>query len=72
MDPHARTFNTAPTNVLPAGPPLRTQSPGRSCAEGGCQTALSRYNPDEFCTRHGGWSDETVKRPGRKPIAGGA
>lgn len=40
---------------------------GRRCSHPECQTKLSRYNPDDTCTAHGGWSDATVKRPGRKP-----
>jgi hypothetical protein len=30
----------------------RTYSPGRSCAEPGCETRLSIYNRSTFCWQH--------------------
>lgn len=47
--------------------PVQSQDPGRLCRAPDCITRLSRYNPDGLCTAHGGWTDATVKRPGRKP-----
>lgn len=41
----------------------------RSCAHPKCSTKLSRYNPDNTCNVHGGWTDESVPRRGRKPGA---
>lgn len=39
----------------------------RCCAHPDCSTKLSRYNPDDTCNVHGGWTDESVPRRGRKP-----
>ncbi|CAN5446890.1 hypothetical protein BH23ACT9_BH23ACT9_24570 [soil metagenome] len=39
----------------------------RLCDHPECTTKLSRYNPDPSCQTHGGWSDASVSRPGRKP-----
>jgi hypothetical protein len=64
-------MDTEVTRANPAtghpGRPLRTSGVGRRCAHPGCATMLSRYNPDPHCNAHGGWSDATVPRPGRKP-----
>ncbi|HUG86396.1 MAG TPA: hypothetical protein VMM13_17650 [Euzebya sp.] len=48
------------------GRPVDARDAGRRCSHPGCHTILSRYNPDDNCNAHGGWSDATVKRPGRK------
>ena len=34
------------------GRPSRTKEPGRVCAEDGCSTVLSIYNPQDFCSPH--------------------
>lgn len=34
----------------------------RSCAYPGCETRLSRYNPNTTCTVHGGWLDADQRR----------
>jgi hypothetical protein len=39
----------------------------RRCIHPHCNTRLSRYNPDSTCSRHGGWSDASLLRRGRKP-----
>jgi hypothetical protein len=31
----------------------------RLCGDPDCATALSRYNPDDRCARHGGWIVDT-------------
>lgn len=43
----------------------------RHCSHPECTTMLSRYNPDETCNLHGGWTDESVPKRGRKPRATG-
>lgn len=35
-----------------------TFAQGRRCAHASCDTRLSRYNPEDTCTLHGGWSDQ--------------
>lgn len=55
------------SKVVATPAPLEVHEPGRRCAHPDCATRLSRYNPDALCTAHGGWSDATVKRPGRTP-----
>lgn len=42
----------------------------RLCSHPSCTTRLSRYNPDDVCGEHGGWSDESVPRRGRKRSPG--
>jgi hypothetical protein len=32
---------------------------GRRCSQPSCGTRLSRYNPDDACALHGGWSDRS-------------
>lgn len=34
----------------------------RSCAYPGCDTRLSRYNPNACCGSHGGWLDADGRR----------
>ena len=41
----------------------------RYCTAAGCTTRLSRYNPDLACAEHGGWSDATLRKPGRHGFA---
>jgi hypothetical protein len=56
-----------------AAPPTRRRAPGadpavrsfgaaRTCAADGCETKLSRYNPDSFCSVHRGWDRQVVTR----------
>lgn len=39
----------------------------RCCVHPECSTKLSRYNPDDTCNVHGGWTDESVPKRGRRP-----
>lgn len=34
----------------------------RGCAYPGCDTRLSRYNPNPCCSTHGGWLDADTRR----------
>jgi hypothetical protein len=43
-------------------------APGRVCAEHGCATVLSIYNPDEHCSRHS--FVHTGAGAGHRPHAG--
>ncbi|HEV8423628.1 MAG TPA: hypothetical protein VGS14_00340 [Actinomycetes bacterium] len=45
-----------------ADPAVRSFGPARTCAADGCQTRLSRYNPDSFCSVHRGWDRQVVTR----------
>jgi len=56
-----------------AAPPTRRRAPGadpavrsfgaaRTCAAEGCETRLSRYNPDSYCSVHRGWDRQVVTR----------
>ena len=67
MDIEPLRAGTTATWTIPVTAPSPCQEAGRRCAHPGCATRLSRYNPDDRCTAHGGWSDASVKRPGRKP-----
>lgn len=51
---------------LVAGNAAEQAAADRTCSHGGCRTPLSRYNPDTACSLHGGWSDGSIGRPGRK------
>jgi hypothetical protein len=57
----------------PAAAPTRRRAPGadpavrsfgqaRTCAAEDCETRLSRYNPDSFCSVHRGWDRQVVTR----------
>jgi hypothetical protein len=48
-----------------ADPEVRSFGTERVCAADGCQTALSRYNPDTFCSVHRGWDRQVVRRQRR-------
>jgi hypothetical protein len=63
---------TEPEETIPA-PPARRRAPGadpavrsfgkaRTCAAEGCETRLSRYNPDSFCSVHRGWDRQVITR----------
>ena len=56
-----------------AAPPTRRRAPGadpavrsfgaaRTCAAEGCETNLSRYNPDSYCSVHRGWDRQVITR----------
>jgi len=45
-----------------ADPAVRSFGSARTCAADDCQTRLSRYNPDSFCSVHRGWDRQVVTR----------
>ncbi|HZA83011.1 MAG TPA: hypothetical protein VFC13_16315 [Actinomycetes bacterium] len=45
-----------------ADPAVRSFGSARTCAADDCQTQLSRYNPDSFCSVHRGWDRQVVTR----------
>ena len=45
----------AAARPLESGKPLSTWGVQRRCTAPGCDTLLSRYNPADTCTSHGGW-----------------
>ena len=62
-----------PEATAPLAPPTRRRAPGadpvvrsfgaaRTCAADDCQTKLSRYNPDSYCSVHRGWDRQVVTR----------
>ena len=53
--PRVRWLVTTPAN---RGQRPKAGVPGRRCAHAACSTVLSRYNPDAYCTVHGGWRDD--------------
>jgi hypothetical protein len=55
---------TAPTRRRAPGadPVVRSFGSARTCAADSCQTKLSRYNPDSFCSVHRGWDRQVVTR----------
>lgn len=48
--------------ALPNGKPLDQHREARRCADPDCTTKLSRYNPNEWCSAHGGWHDPNDRR----------
>ncbi|HZD38981.1 MAG TPA: hypothetical protein VE664_10100 [Actinomycetes bacterium] len=48
-----------------ADPEVRSFGTRRTCAADGCETALSRYNPDSYCSVHRGWDRQVVSRQRR-------
>jgi len=48
-----------------AAPEVRSFGTQRICAAEGCQTKLSRYNPDTYCSVHRGWDRQVVHRQRR-------
>ena len=52
------------TGLAGHGRPSRTFRNGRICAEPGCETKLSIYNDDEFCSLH--VSPSTPRLRGKK------
>jgi hypothetical protein len=64
---------TEPEETVAAAPPTRRRAPGadpavrsfgaaRTCAAEGCETKLSRYNTDSYCSLHRGWDRQVVTR----------
>jgi hypothetical protein len=54
----------APTRRRPPGadPVVRSFGSARTCAAEGCETKLSRYNPDSYCSLHRGWDRQVITR----------
>jgi hypothetical protein len=48
-----------------ADPEVRSFGVQRVCAAESCQTTLSRYNPDSYCSVHRGWDRQVVTRQRR-------
>jgi hypothetical protein len=45
-----------------ADPEVRSFGVARTCAAEDCETRLSRYNPDSYCSVHRGWDRQVVTR----------
>lgn len=45
-----------------ADPEVRSFGDERVCAADGCETKLSRYNPDSYCSVHRGWDKQVITR----------
>jgi hypothetical protein len=45
-----------------ADPAVRSFGQARTCAAEDCETRLSRYNPDSFCSVHRGWDRQVITR----------
>ena len=45
-----------------ADPAVRSFGAARTCAAEGCETRLSRYNPDSYCSVHRGWDRQVITR----------
>jgi hypothetical protein len=58
------TITDTPTRRRAPGadPAVRSFGSARTCAADDCQTRLSRYNPDSFCSVHRGWDRQVVTR----------
>jgi len=54
----------APIRRRPPGadPAVRSFGKARVCAADGCETKLSRYNPDAYCSVHRGWDKRVITR----------
>ncbi len=48
-----------------ADPEVRSFGTERVCAADGCETTLSRYNPDTYCSVHRGWDRQVIRRQRR-------
>jgi len=61
----------APIRRRPPGadPAVRSFGKARVCAADGCETTLSRYNPDDYCSLHRGW-DKRIATRRRRAEAG--
>ncbi len=62
----ARTRRRAPG----ADPEVRSFGEARVCSADGCETQLSRYNPDSFCSVHRGWDRQVITRRRRTSVNG--
>jgi hypothetical protein len=58
------TITAAPTRRRAPGadPAVRSFGSARTCAADDCETRLSRYNPDSFCSVHRGWDRQVITR----------
>ena len=58
------TVAAAPTRRRAPGadPAVRSFGAARTCAAEGCETKLSRYNPDSYCSVHRGWDRQVITR----------
>jgi hypothetical protein len=54
----AKTRRRAPG----ADPEVRSFGTARTCAADDCETQLSRYNPDTYCSVHRGWDRQVITR----------
>jgi hypothetical protein len=63
-EPEAAGPVAAPTRRRAPGadPAVRSFGQARTCAAEDCETRLSRYNPDSFCSVHRGWDRQVVSR----------
>jgi hypothetical protein len=61
-EPEEPTANPARRRAPGADPAVRSFGQARTCAAEGCETRLSRYNPDSFCSVHRGWDRRVVTR----------
>jgi hypothetical protein len=57
-DAAAKTRRRAPG----ADPEVRSFGTARTCAADDCETQLSRYNPDTYCSVHRGWDRQVITR----------
>jgi hypothetical protein len=57
-DAAAKTRRRAPG----ADPEVRSFGTARTCAADDCETQLSRYNPDVYCSVHRGWDRQVITR----------
>jgi len=60
-EPAGRSRRRAPG----ADPEVRSFGAARTCAADECETRLSRYNPDVYCSVHRGWDRRIVTRQRR-------
>ena len=59
----AGSVATPPRRRAPgADPAVRSFGAARTCAAEGCETRLSRYNPDSYCSVHRGWDRQVTTR----------
>jgi hypothetical protein len=54
-----------------ADPAVRSFGAARTCSAEACETRLSRYNPDIYCSVHRGWDRQVVTRRRRSEDADG-
>jgi hypothetical protein len=63
VDPSVPVGNGKTRRRAPgADPAVRSFGTSRTCDAEGCQTKLSRYNPDTYCSMHRGWDRQVVTR----------